>query len=201
MGVPTGGREVMVGSTEGFGNTLSTTTLDSPPLHFEQLAAGDQWWSPFREVSGEDVSQFALLTGDDDPLHTEAAVESPFGEPVAHGLLGLSIMAGLSCRHPRVATLALVEIEQWRFESPIFFGDRVRVMTEVASVSPHGRRAGRVVWVRQLVNQDGRVVQRGRIISLVAKANRGGRGRGHETSDEMSMASSDGVDRRSLPPR
>ena len=103
-----------------------------------------------------------------DPLHTDDGSTSPFGEPVAHGLLGLSVLAGLSTKHPNVATLALVGISDWQFEAPIFFGDRVQVSTEIEEIQQHGRRAGRVTWVRQLLNHHGRVVQRGRFVSLVA---------------------------------
>ena len=153
--------------------TVEPAAVDDPPLHLESLAVGDQWTSPWREVSGEDVAAFAALTGDDDPLHTEdGGADSPFGEPVAHGLLGLSLMAGQSVRYPSVATLALVGVQDWTFEHPIFFGDRVRTITEVESITPHGRRAGRVVWHRRLVNGDGRTVQRGRIVTLVARRTR-----------------------------
>jgi 3-hydroxybutyryl-CoA dehydratase len=139
-------------------------------LYFEDLRPGDCWTSPIREVTAEDVADFASLTGDHDPLHTDQLVDavSPFGEPVAHGLLGLSILAGLSSTAPNVATLALIGVSDWVFEAPIFFGDVVHVVTRVADVSGHGRRAGRVTWLKQLVNQNNRVVQKGTFITLVA---------------------------------
>lgn len=146
----------------------ASTKLDESPLYLEDIAIGDHWFSPTREVTAEDVADFALLTGDNDPLHSEAGIDSPFGKPVAHGLLGLSMLAGLSTEAPLVATLALVSIAEWQFEAPIFFGDVIRVSTEVESIQQHGRRAGRVTWLRQLLNQQGRVVQRGRFVSLVA---------------------------------
>ncbi len=44
------------------------------------------------------------MTGDYDPLHTdhEFAAKSHYGKPIAHGLLGLSLMAGLSSTTPRL---------------------------------------------------------------------------------------------------
>ena len=147
---------------------VGSTDLDESPLYLEDFSIGDQWFSPFREVTAEDVADFAMLTGDHDPLHSEDSNESPFGRPVAHGLLGLSMLAGLSTEAPKVATLALVSISEWQFEAPIFFGDEIRVSTQVESIQQHGRRAGRVTWLRQLLNQQGRVVQRGRFVSLVA---------------------------------
>lgn len=140
------------------------------PLLFEDLRVGDQWTSIGREITADDVSDFAELTGDHDPLHTNQLVgsSSPFGEPVAHGLLGLGILAGLSSQQPNVSTLALVSIAEWRFEAPIFFGDSVHVVTTVLEAVAHGRRAGRVTWLRQLVNQSDRVVQQGTFVTLVA---------------------------------
>ncbi|TWU49703.1 MaoC family dehydratase [Rubripirellula reticaptiva] len=137
-------------------------------LYLEDMRVGDRWMSDWREITADDVADFASLTGDHDPLHTPSAGGSPFGEPVAHGLLGLSVLAGLSSDHPCVATLALVGISDWQFEAPIFFGDRVQVSTEIEAIDQHGRRAGRVTWIRQLLNQQGRIVQRGRFVSLVA---------------------------------
>ncbi len=146
-------------------------------LYFEDLRPGDTWTSPAREITADDVVDFADLTGDHDPLHTDpiTAADSPFGEPVAHGLLGLAILAGLSSQHPSVSTLALVGLTDWRFEAPIFFGDLVQVITTVIDVHVHGRRAGRVTWSRQLVNQHQRVVQQGTFITLVATRRRGSR--------------------------
>lgn len=137
-------------------------------LYFEDLSLGDAWLSDWREVTADDVADFTALTGDDDPLHRECCDATPFGGPVAHGLLGLSILAGLSSQRPHVATLALVGISDWRFEAPVYFGDSVQVSTTVEHLAPHGRRAGCVTWFRQLLNQHGRVVQRGRFVSLVA---------------------------------
>lgn len=143
----------------------------------EDLHIGDRWTSPPREITGDDVADFAQLSGDHDPLHKPFTDETdsrpnPFGEPIAHGLLGLSVLAGLSTTHPRVETLALISIQDWNFHAPIFFGDEVHVVTSVVKIEPHGRRAGRVTWQRELINQDGRVVQQGRFISLVASQSR-----------------------------
>lgn len=136
-------------------------------LYVEDLSVGDVWHSPRRIIRQSDVDDFAKLTGDHTPLHGDNAT-SPFGGPIAHGLLGLSVLAGLSTEHPRVATLALTELSDWKFDAPVFFGDAVSVITTLVDIQPHGRRAARVTWLRELVNQNGNVVQRGHFISLVA---------------------------------
>ncbi|MEL6895682.1 MAG: MaoC/PaaZ C-terminal domain-containing protein [Planctomycetota bacterium] len=141
------------------------------PLYFEDLAVGSQWTSQPRIITPQDVATFAELTGDHDPLHAnldDADDDNRFGRPIAHGLLGLSLMAGLSSRAPLVKTQALVMVQDWQFRHPIYFGDAVHAVTEVRNLRPYGKRAGRVTWFRKLVNQDGRVVQRGEIITLVS---------------------------------
>lgn len=144
------------------------------PLYLEDLRPGDSWTSDWREITADDVADFAVLTGDHDPLHTDQllAAESPFGGPVVHGLLGMSVMAGLSSNFPSAATLALVSISDWAFLAPIYFGDSIRVVTQVIETSRHGRRAGRVTWLRQLVNQHDRIVQQGRLVTLVSARTR-----------------------------
>lgn len=141
------------------------------PLGFEDLQLGDRWLSASRTVTEDDIQQFADLTGDRDPLHTDPvfAAEGPFGKPVAHGLLGISFLAGLSSEAPRVMTSAFVSIKSWSFTKPVYIGDRVHVATEVLDLKPHGRRHGEVHWHRRLINQDGQTVQEGIFITLVTR--------------------------------
>ena len=139
-------------------------------LHFEDLKPGDQWTTQARTVTETDVVNFACLTGDFDPLHIdhEFAKQTPFGRPLAHGLLGLSFVAGLTCHCPPVRTLAFCSIREWQFLAPIFIGDTVHVVTKVTEKYANGRRSGRVIWSRQVVNQTGDVVQSGTLETLVA---------------------------------
>ena len=167
---------------------MKPTIAAEPLLYLEDINVGDRWLSEWRKITAEDVSDFALLTGDDDPLHRPGSDESPFGEPVAHGLLGLSVLAGLSSDRPNAATLALVGISDWQFEAPIFFDDDVQVLTVIEEIQQHGRRAGRVTWVRRLLNQHGKVVQCGRIVSLVATRARARRLSSQERPQEIKLS-------------
>jgi 3-hydroxybutyryl-CoA dehydratase len=140
-------------------------------LTFEELQIGQRWLSESRVISLEDVYEFAELTGDRDRLHVDPdfAARGPFGKPVAHGMLGMSILAGLSSTAPFVKTAALVDIRGWVFLKPLFPGDAVHVVTEIADLKPHGRRHGEVHWYRQLINQKGEKVQEGILVTLVAR--------------------------------
>lgn len=144
----------------------SQTPTSSELLYAEDLMVGQHWVSSFRKISGDDVASFAALTGDQTPLHDEAS-GSPFGKPVVHGLLGLSILAGMGTQYPSTSTLALVGIEDWEFVAPVYFDDSVQVRNEIVAITAHGRRAVKVRWLRQLINERGRVVQQGHITTLV----------------------------------
>lgn len=144
----------------------------SEPLYFEDLAEGDCWRSLGRTITETDVVNFAGISGDFDPLHMdhEFARQTPFGKPIAHGLLGLSLVAGLSSHFPCVKTIAFMKIEKWEFLKPLYIGDTVHAETQVVSKQLNGRRTGYVTWTRRLVNQAGDVVQAGVFQTLVALA-------------------------------
>jgi 3-hydroxybutyryl-CoA dehydratase len=140
-------------------------------LAFEDLRIGDEWVSATHQLSSSEIREFADLTGDYNRIHLdeEFAKSTPFGKPIAHGLLGLSLMAGLSTIAPAVRTTALLSIHGWRFRKPVFVGDTIRVVTQVAEIREHGRRHGEVHWYQRLVNQKDEVVQDGMLTTLVER--------------------------------
>lgn len=139
-------------------------------LALDDLFVGDEWESPGRTVTETDVVLFAGLSGDFNPLHCnhQFSEQGPFGRPVAHGLLVLAIATGLISNSPRVDTLAFLAILEWRFLLPVVFGDTLKVISRVEALEPQARgRRGVVTWQRQIVNQNGQVVQQGRTQTMV----------------------------------
>jgi acyl dehydratase len=59
-------------------------------------------------------------------------------------------------------------MRQWKFVGPVFIGDTIRVRSKVLDkqMRARGRRAV-VTWQRQILNQEGRVVQEGVTETLV----------------------------------
>ena len=165
----------------------------SEPLFFEDLSVGDSWTSRGRTVTESDVVGFAGMTGDYDPLHVdhEYARQTPFGRPIAHGLLGLSLVAGLASQCPAVRTTAFLTIDHWEFRRPIYIGDTVRAVTEVIAKRPRGRRSGEITWRRRLVNQAGETVQEGQFVTLVSLATLpAAKAKPHENSPSSEAADS-----------
>lgn len=141
-------------------------------LYFDELSVGDRWKSRARTVTEADVVNFAGITGDYDPLHVdhEYARQTPFGKPIAHGLLGLAFVAGLGSNYPAVNTVAFVGIREWEFLKPIFIGDTIHAVNEIVELNANHRRRGAVIWRRQLVNQRGEVIQQGIFETFVARS-------------------------------
>jgi acyl dehydratase len=137
---------------------------------FDDLKVGEEWESPRRTITQTEVAMFAGLSGDFSPLHVDhsSASRSMFGQPVAHGLLGLAIATGLISQSPPIDTLALLAILDWKFHRPILFGDTIHVLSKVESLGSQAKgRRGIVTWYRRILNQDGHLVQEGRTQTLV----------------------------------
>ena len=67
-------------------------------LYLEEFEVGKEYFSPARTITEADVTNFAGLSGDFNPLHTdeEFAKQNLFGTRIAHGALGFIISTGLS---------------------------------------------------------------------------------------------------------
>ena len=145
----------------------------STGLYYEDLAEGRAFETTSRTVSEQDIRVFAELTGDRHPLHLDAAfaAHGPFGRPVAHGMLGLSLAAGLisQLELTRGTLVALVGVT-WRFRGPVFPGDEVRVRLRVASRRETSQPdRGLVTLAAEVVNQRGDIVQEGELVEMVQR--------------------------------
>ncbi len=146
-------------------------------LYFEDVEVGQQWQSQGRTITETDVVQFAGISGDFNPIHMdhEFARATPFRRPIAHGLLVFSVASGLTSACPLMRTIAFLQIREWHFLGPVFFGDTIRVQGEVVQKEARARgRRGEITWRRRILNQESKVVQEGLVVTLVE--GRGGRG-------------------------
>ena len=143
---------------------------------YDDLRVGMTFRSPGRTITEADIVAFAGLTGDYSELHTSEvyAEASQFGRRVAHGMLGLAYAHGLMWPRTgelRETAVAFLGIADWRFLGPIFVGDTIFVNYSLAELRDSKSRPTQAIatFDVELVNQDGRVVQRGRKALLVSK--------------------------------
>ena len=93
-----------------------------------------------KTVTESDVTTFADLIGDHNPIHTdeEYARQSRFGRRVAHGVFaGGLISAVLGNKLPGPGSIYLSQ--QLEFLAPVFIGDTITAVVEVVSWRPEKR--------------------------------------------------------------
>lgn len=138
----------------------------------EEFEVGQVDESRARTVTETDVVTFSWVSGDVNPMHTDAvhSAKSPVGQRIAHGALGLSIATGLSASlgYLEGSAVAALGIDEWRFIKPILFNDTIHLRATVVSARPTSK-PDRGVLVRrmELVNQHGDVVQSGLMTTMV----------------------------------
>ena len=110
-------------------------------------------YSDWVEITQERVNQFADATGDHQWIHVDperAATESPFGGPIAHGYLTLSLLPMLM---PQIVEITGFRMgvnygtEKVRFPSPVPVGSRVRAGATLESADPIDGGVAMVVTV------------------------------------------------------
>ena len=107
--------------------------------------------SPWITVTQEMIDAFAKITRDEQWIHVDverAKNESPFGAPVAHGFLTLSLLSSMMQSTVRTANVALVVnygFEKVRFVSPVPVGSDIRASVSVGDVKRTAEGA-QVTW-------------------------------------------------------
>jgi acyl dehydratase len=138
-----------------------------PGRYLDEFTNGESYITPSRTITETDVTMFAALTGDFNELHTSEtyALNTKIGKRMAHGLLLLAISHGLLSRLNMIVGtgIGFLEIQNWKFISPVFFGDTIHVLVKVENVKPSRTKPDRGVLklFLQIINQDGKVVQEG----------------------------------------
>lgn len=141
-------------------------------LYYEDLNVGDEHLSTGRTVTETDVISFAGLSGDFNNMHIdeEFAKKTVFGTRVAHGLCVLSIASGLWFTMPRLATVAFMGLEDWRFSGAVKFGDTIRITRKLAEKKEHKRpNMGFLTFEVNIHNQNEEIVQKGKWVILVQR--------------------------------
>ena len=110
---------------------MAATTVDGV-AGVQALVGEHLGFSEWTTVTQEQVDAFADATGDHQWIHVDverARAESPFGGPIAHGYLTLSLVPSLTTQILEVTgfrTVLNYGLDRVRFPSPVPVGSRVR---------------------------------------------------------------------------
>lgn len=116
--------------------TESIKAEDLPGLVGKELEP-----SPWIEITQERVNQFAEATNDRQFIHVdpEKAAATPFGGPIAHGFLSLSLLSYLNAQAGIVPENLVMGInygsDKVRYLMPVRVGKRIRSRQSVMEVS------------------------------------------------------------------
>ena len=148
---------------------MSTRELTPGDYWYEDLLPGDHWRTGGMVVTESHIVAFAGLSGDFFDVHMDDAFARAQGFPgrVAHGLLGLALVDGLKNR-ASTKVMAVASLGwNWRFQAPIFAGDRIAAKITVKSkrLTGQGDR-GITVLDFSVTKEGGVVVQAGETVLL-----------------------------------
>lgn len=138
----------------------------STGLFFEDFEAGQKGISATRTITEHDIMSFAGLSGDFNLIHVDAefAKSTPYGQRIAHGLLGLAIASGLAVQTGVLGAnvIAFREVGEWKFVKPVFIGDTVHVVMEITETKALPRLGGGLVTMSAaLTNQNNETTMKG----------------------------------------
>jgi acyl dehydratase len=115
------------------------TTLSDLPAHRGRQIGPTEW----RPMTQQRVDEFADVTEDHNYIHVdpERAKDSPFGGTIAHGYLGVALLAPISQELLQVtdsATSVNYGMDRLRFPAPLPVGAEFRGAGEILEVDEVG---------------------------------------------------------------
>jgi len=142
-------------------------------MYFEDFEISKSIVTSRRTVTLTDIVNFACLSGDHNAPHIdhEFCKTQPYGEPLAHGPLVLSIVGGLQCLTGinDGTIVAMLGLDAWRMHLPVKAGDTIHaVITPKEKKPTSSGKQGIVIFDRIVKNQRDEVVQ-SMVLSLMYK--------------------------------
>lgn len=155
-----------------------TNKIDTPAKSrgkfYEDLEVGDEFTTPARTITEADILMYAGLTGDYNPVHTDAEwcrENNIYKQRIGHGLMGLAYADGLIFRLGLFDGTGLASLNwTWDFKGPIFIGDTIFVRTKI-TMKRETKNAARGIVNEHvtLMNQRGEVVGEGDHLNMIRR--------------------------------
>src|SRR3954466_11381957 len=134
--------------------STTTTIAELPSLKGQELGTSD--WI---EVTQDRVNTFADATDDHQWIHVDverAKAESPFGGPIGHGYLTLSLLIPMWSQVLTVTDTTMAVnygLNKVRFPAPVPVGSKVRLTATLAKVEEI--RGGYQLTVSAVIEREG----------------------------------------------
>lgn len=138
--------------------------------YFEEIQVGYEIISPARTITEADLVNFAALTWDTNPMHTDAEYgkTTMFGERIAHGMLGLSYAIGLVWQMGFLeGTVIAFRGLEMKFKAPLKIGDTMHVVAQVKETKAIRGAGGMVVIELRVLNQRSEIAYQGDMTVLI----------------------------------
>ena len=142
---------------------MKLETSESPAYHIDNISAfvgKELGLSDWLTIDQQRIDAFADVTIDHNPLHIdpELAARSPFGKPIAHGFLTLSLLSHFAEQSGLVPSGIQYAInygfERIRFMAPVTVDSRVRLRQTLLGAADKGQ--GRYIFrSRNAIEIDG----------------------------------------------
>lgn len=141
-------------------------------LFFEEYEVGQSMTTRGRTITESDIVQFGSLTGDFNPMHFDDAYmqDHMLGKRVAHGMLTVSYAVGqayqLGILEQTVLSFRAINM---KFSQPVYIGDTIHIELKVNEIKEAKRLGGgTITFGVRIVNQEGKAVQKGEWVVLIA---------------------------------
>jgi acyl dehydratase len=140
-------------------------------LWFEEFTEGLTSESRGRTITETDLVNFSGVSGDFNPMHTDAEYVkgTDYKARVAHGALTFSVATGLAYQQGFLeGTVIAFTTFEMKLRAPVYIGDTIKVATKV--IKRHAKPSlggGFISFDVKVTNQNGQVVQKGEWTVLV----------------------------------
>lgn len=141
---------------------------------YDEISVGDEFYTASRTVTEADIVNFAMLSGDWNPLHTDheyAEKHGPYGGIVAHGALTFSIATGLTnALGPFEGNLLGFAGIELKFTAPVRPGDTIHAIMRVEEKHDTSKpNKGVVITSANVYNQRDEMVIQQNFTMIVAR--------------------------------
>ncbi|MES1215759.1 MAG: phenylacetic acid degradation bifunctional protein PaaZ [Bacteroidota bacterium] len=156
----------------------NTDTIHPFRKYFDELQIGDQLITAKREITSEDIDEFANLSGDHFYAHKIKTdfTGTMFEKQVAHGYFILSAAAGLFVDGSDLGPVLLnYGIDELRFTKPVYPGNTIHIRFTCKEKIPQDKKEesdiekGIVKWLVEIFDETNEQVGIGTILTMVKR--------------------------------